>query len=63
MSLICEDCDDWRENIKHIDNVFQFMHARNPMTYKGYEGKKFKYCPWCSNLLQEDSSTPRAAHG
>lgn len=59
MSLICEDCDEWHDNIQKVTSPFQLLTARNPHTYKGYDGKQFKYCPWCSNLLQEDSlSTP-----
>lgn len=50
--LYCEDCESWKENISKLDAPFHFLAARNHSAYRGYDGKPFKYCPWCSSLLQ-----------
>jgi len=44
------DCDDWKENMKIIDDyvIFHYNHFG-----VGYEGKKFEYCPWCGKKLLE----------
>lgn len=55
--LYCEECDDWKENIEQVGQPFKLLAARNPGTYKGYDGKPFKYCPWCSSLLQGSAKT------
>ena len=31
--------------------------ARNPDTAKGYEGERFRYCPWCGERLYLDPSS------
>jgi hypothetical protein len=44
-------CDEWEPNIKLVNAPNAFLFARNPTTYKGYEGEPFRFCPWCGDLL------------
>lgn len=53
------DCNLWRENIGKVNAPNQLLFARNPDTYKGYDGVKFKYCPWCGQLLPGVSDANR----
>lgn len=46
---IC-NCDDWKVNIPKLNAPWTFIVARNP-EHKGYDGKPFVYCPWCSKSL------------
>jgi len=40
-------CDKWRENFPKINAPFLL-----PLTAVGeYNGKPFKYCPWCKEEL------------
>jgi len=48
------DCKDWKENIEIVNGPLLLQLARNPQL-KGYIGKIFKYCPWCSLELKWDS--------
>lgn len=50
-------CTDWKENIHKVNAANMLLHARNPSTYKGYEGVSFKYCPWCSSILMDHTMT------
>ena len=49
MSLEC-DCKDWKENIDKLNAgaMMQYIHGQ-----KGYTGKTFIFCPWCSKELKE----------
>lgn len=47
------NCKDWKENNDKLSAGFSLLFARNPDTYKGYEGKQFIYCPWCGERLKE----------
>lgn len=49
-------CQDWKENIDKVNAPLMLQFARNPTTTKGYEGKKFIFCPWCSHLLIDDGN-------
>jgi len=52
------DCKDWKENIDKVNAPFLFQQARNPHL-KGYDGRGFIYCPWCSALLKEGNTEIR----
>lgn len=52
-------CEEWAENYPKVNAPFAILSARNPLTYKGYDGKKFKYCPWCAKPLTDISSSPQ----
>ena len=54
--MIC-NCKDWKDNIDKINAAIGFLFARNPHTYKGYEGKQFIYCPWCSKKLRKEKKS------
>ena len=43
-------CDGWKESMFQIDGalVLAAIHG------VGYAGRKFKYCPWCGELLRPD---------
>lgn len=50
--MLC-NCEDWREGIENLnDIIFHASNHRMP-----YTAKTFKYCPWCSTLLIDE--TPR----
>ena len=51
--MICQ-CKEWQENIDKVNAPNRFLFARNPNTYKGYDGVPFKYCPWCAMMLVKD---------
>lgn len=53
------DCTEWSENIRKLDAPFTYLHARNPQTYKGYDGAAFRFCPWCAKPLTDVSSSPQ----
>jgi len=48
MNKDCE-CKDWEENIEKVNAPHLLQAVR--MSTKGYEGKKFVYCPWCGAKL------------
>jgi hypothetical protein len=54
------DCEDWAANIDHLNAPTLLLHARNPQSYKGYTGKRFVFCPWCSAVLAQDTPAPGA---
>jgi hypothetical protein len=58
MSLECIWCEDWKPNSEKVDAPMVLLHARNPSTYKGYDGKPFKFCPWCGQPLYEVATSP-----
>ena len=45
----CEEFEKW---IKVIDDYIALQAVR--MGGKGYEGPKFKFCPWCGKEIEED---------
>lgn len=45
-------CSDWKDNIDKLNSGTLFMAMRG---YGQYDGKVFKYCPWCGKELVEDS--------
>jgi len=45
-------CADWALNIDKVNAPNQLLFARNPGTYKGYEGAQFRFCPWCGEKLR-----------
>lgn len=49
MNMQCT-CDDWVENIKHLDAVANYAVVHG-MTYAG---KMFVYCPWCAAKLEKE---------
>lgn len=49
--MSCE-CEDWKQNIDKVNGANSMLFARNPTSYKGYDGVKFRYCPWCSKALK-----------
>lgn len=50
--MICK-CADWKPNMELVNEPLLFCAARNPGQWN-YEGKVFKYCPWCGSELQEE---------
>lgn len=44
-------CPAWRANIDKVNAPFVLQAARNPQTYRGYDGEPFHYCPWCGTGL------------
>jgi hypothetical protein len=47
-------CKEWIENIGKIDGAFEFKANHG---CGDYNGKKFKYCPWCGKELEDDLMT------
>lgn len=45
------NCIDYAVNTTLINAPYKLEYARNPDTYLGYTGKKFKFCPWCGSEL------------
>ena len=45
------DCSDWKPNIKIINSMILIQTNMSWGNKKGFIGKRFKYCPWCGNLL------------
>lgn len=48
----CE-CKEWNENIAKINDPIVLQSIRSGFKYQ-YDGKKFKFCPWCGHLLMEE---------
>ena len=46
-------CPDFRANIDKINGPLQLQQARMGI---GYQGKRFRYCPWCSSELTLEAS-------
>jgi len=47
--MIC-NCDDFKKNIKILNSCIE-----NSMIHDlGYDGRFFKYCPWCGSKLYDD---------
>lgn len=46
-------CADYEPNVEKINAPMALQHARNPLTYKGYDGKIWQFCPWCGSKLIE----------
>jgi len=46
-------CEAWAKNIEKINAPIQLAAARNWNTYRGYDGERFVYCPWCGCLLTQ----------
>jgi len=45
-------CKDWKENIDKLNEGWVFVSIHGG---KGYTGKIFIYCPWCSKpLIKEE---------
>jgi hypothetical protein len=62
MASKCE-CDLWKANIDKVNAPNMFLHARNPTTYKGYDGEPFHFCPWCGEAVRcEACDTPAPWH-
>ncbi len=60
MSFECIWCEDWKANIKELNAPNQLLFARNPETFLGYQGKTFKFCPWCGEgLHQVETKEPK----
>jgi len=53
--MICQ-CAEWLANIEKVNEPVRFLFARNPNTYKGYDGVPFRYCPWCGMALIKDEN-------
>jgi hypothetical protein len=49
------DCKDWKENIEKVNAPLLLQAARQGFQNVGYDGVRFRYCPWCSKMLVEDS--------
>ena len=47
MSVKC-NCQDWKENINKVNAGFGLSAIHG---LGGYQGKVFKYCPWCGKKL------------
>lgn len=41
-------------NVQKLNAPNMLLYARNPTTYKGYDGLPFKFCPWCGQKLEDD---------
>ena len=52
MSLECIWCSDWKPNIEKVNAPLMLAAARNPH-HKQYDGKPFRFCPWCGQELYE----------
>lgn len=53
MSLDCT-CQDWIENIEKLNAPLRLQTIRSGFTWQ-YDGKKFRYCPWCGKELSTES--------
>ena len=49
------NCKDYKKNMELLNEPFVFLTARNPQSYKGYQGKQFIYCPFCGKKLRSDN--------
>ena len=49
-------CTLFQENIDKVNAPFKLAAARNPTTFKGYDGVPFKFCPWCGTALSQRDS-------
>lgn len=55
MSLFCS-CPDWAPNIKKVDGPIALQAVRSGGAYQ-YDGKPFKFCPWCGRGLVHKCDT------
>lgn len=56
--MIC-NCIDWKFNIDKVNAPFILAAARNPGRIN-YDGKQFRYCPWCSKPLRDEGSETKS---
>lgn len=50
MSLHCP-CPDWEPGIRKIDGPIALQAVRTGGAYQ-YDGKPFRFCPWCGQRLK-----------
>ena len=46
------NCTDWADNIEELNAPLLLQAARSGFQRVGYNGVKFRYCPWCSKPLE-----------
>ena len=56
--MICK-CEDWQPNVDIINGYISFGTIHYGFNPKGYDGKPFKYCPWCGKQLEEKNDDKR----
>lgn len=49
------DCKDWENQIEILNGPIVLQTIRSGGAYQ-YQGKPFKYCPWCSSELTADKT-------
>jgi len=47
------DCEDWIPECEKINAPIQLQSARSGFRWQ-YDGKPFKFCPWCGKKLKDD---------
>jgi hypothetical protein len=47
------DCKDWLENIAKVNAPILLQAARTGRS--GYDGVRFRFCPWCGDVLKADA--------
>jgi hypothetical protein len=52
MALECIWCTDWREQIAKVNGPIEMQAIRSGFRHQ-YDGKPFKFCPWCGQELHE----------
>ena len=45
-------CPDWKPQIEKVNAPIQLQSVRSGFRWK-YDGKPFKFCPWCGHELDE----------
>ncbi len=55
------DCEDWKPGTKAIDAPIVLQSIRSGGAYR-YEGKPWKYCPWCNSALKDICPTCKTAY-
>lgn len=48
------DCREFKENTKILDGIIDIYANLSYGNPRGYVGKPFVYCPWCSKKLTEE---------
>lgn len=52
----CLNCVEWEDNIDKVNGPILSWSLRYGL--KGYNGNKFKFCPWCGTHLTEVGNEP-----
>lgn len=61
MSRTCLNCEDWAPEIEKVNGPIVLWSIRAGRDL--FNGKPFKFCPWCGAILSDISTEPAVTVG